>query len=124
MNQKEFNALIITVANKRYEYFVKKVVDSEVIWGLNNGGWAMTLDDKGESQIPFWPSKEFALFCATDEWENYIPQPIDLHEFLDEWLPGMAKDNYNASIFFNKRDSAILSSLVLEGDLREELNKY
>lgn len=38
MNQKEFEFVINLPANIRYEYFIKKVVDSEEVWGLYENG--------------------------------------------------------------------------------------
>ncbi|MCZ1269023.1 DUF2750 domain-containing protein, partial [Paenibacillus tundrae] len=46
MTSKEFEAVIKLPANIRYEYFIKKVTDSEEIWGLYDDGWAMSSDDK------------------------------------------------------------------------------
>ncbi|WP_245805776.1 DUF2750 domain-containing protein [Bacillus alkalicellulosilyticus] len=44
MNKSEFEAVINKSPNIRYEYFIKKVVDFEEVWGLYNGGWATALD--------------------------------------------------------------------------------
>lgn len=71
MNLKEFESMISQPANIRYEYFIKKVVDSEVVWGLYWDGWPVTEDNNGNKSLPFWPKKEFAEYCAVDEWEIY-----------------------------------------------------
>ena len=124
MNEKEFNAVIKLPANIRYEYFVKKVVDWEEVWGLFDDGWAMTEDDNGRLMMPFWPKKEFAAYCAFEDWSNYKPQNISLDEFISNWLPGMKEDGYNPSIFWNRVDSAVLEIDTLILDLEEELKKY
>lgn len=99
MNHKEFEAVIKLPANIRYEYFIKKVVDFEEVWGLYEEGWAMTSDDDGSMMIPFWPKREFAEYCAFEEWSNYKAQSISLDEFINEWLPGIEEDQYKPSIF-------------------------
>ncbi|MFD2328955.1 DUF2750 domain-containing protein [Cohnella sp. GCM10020058] len=71
INPKEFEAIIKLSANIRYEYFIKKVTDSEEVWGLYDDGWAMSSDDNGRLLIPFWPKKEFAEYCAYEDWSNY-----------------------------------------------------
>lgn len=53
MNNKEFEAVIKIPGPKRYEYFIKKVVDYEELWGLYDDGWAITEDDQGNKMIPF-----------------------------------------------------------------------
>ena len=64
INEKEFYSVLNLPANKRYEYFIKKVVDWGEVWGLYEDGWAMTEDDNGNLLIPFWPKKEFAQYCS------------------------------------------------------------
>ncbi|GAC44105.1 DUF2750 domain-containing protein [Paenibacillus popilliae] len=124
MNEKEFNAVIKLPANIRYEYFIKKVVSWEEVWGLFDDGWAMTEDDDGKLMMTFWPKKEFAEFCVFEEWSDYKPQSITLDEFITDWLPGLKKDGYKPSIFWNRDDSAVLDIDILLEDLKEELEKY
>ncbi|TYP73266.1 DUF2750 domain-containing protein [Paenibacillus methanolicus] len=124
MNQKEFEAVIRLPANIRYEYFVKKVVDFEEIWGLYDDGWAMTSDDNGNLLLPFWPKKEFAEYCASEEWSNYNAHRISLEAFINDWLPGMQKDRHKPSIFWNRDDSAVMEIHVLLNDLEQELENY
>lgn len=124
MNQKEFEAVIKLPANIRYEYFIKKVVDYEEVWGLYDDGWAMTEDDHGTMLIPFWPKRDFAEYCAFEEWSNYKVQSISLDEFINDWLPGIKEDQHKPSIFWNRYDSAVLEINVLLNDLVQELEKY
>lgn len=124
MNKIEFEAVINLQAKKRYEYFIKKVVDSEEIWALYDDGWATTTDNAGRILIPFWPKKEFAKVCAIDSWENYKPEKIDLEEFINDWLPGMKKDGHIPSIFWNHKDSVVLEIDTLLNDLNSEFENY
>lgn len=124
MNQKEFEAVVKLSASKRYEYFIKKVADSEEIWGLYNEGWAVTKDDDGNLLIPFWPKKEFAEYCATGEQGQYVAESIDLYEFIQQWLQNMDEEGYKPSIFWNNTDSAVVSIDTLLMDLNRELEKY
>lgn len=124
INEKEFYSVLNLPANKRYEYFIKKVVDWGEVWGLYEDGWAMTEDDNGNLLIPFWPKKEFAQYCAAKEWEGYTPEPIELDEFMNEWLPGIKEDGYRPSIFWNGYDSAVMEVEVLLRDLENELENY
>ena len=124
MNKKELISVSKLPANKRYEYFIKKVADYEEVWGLFEDGWVTTQDDMGRSLIPFWPKKEFAELCAINEWSKCIAKSIDLDEFINNWLTGMKEDGVLPSIFWNNDDSAVLEICVLQKDLELELQKY
>lgn len=124
MNQKEFEAVIKLPGEKRYEYFIKKVADYEELWGLYNDGWAMIADDNNNEMIPFWPKKEFAEYCAIDDWKGYKAESIDLYEFMDNLLQDMKTDNIKASIFFNNETSVVLEIDDLIDHLNEELENY
>ncbi|QGQ45789.1 DUF2750 domain-containing protein [Metabacillus sediminilitoris] len=43
--------------NIRYKDFIRKVVDSEVVWGLYNEGWATGHDEEGNTLIQFFSKK-------------------------------------------------------------------
>jgi len=124
MNNKEFETVIKLSGLKRYEYFIKKVVDYEEVWGLYDDGWAITEDDQGNKMIPFWPKKEYADFCVKDEWETYVAKSIDLYEFIESWIPGMKTDKIKPSIFWNNEDSVVLDAEHLIQDLECELENY
>lgn len=124
MNQKELEIVLKLEGPKRYEYFIKKIVDFEELWGLYNDGWAMTCDDNYNEMIPLWPKKEFAEFCAINEWEKYKAKSINLYDFIDKWLPDMKKKFIKPSIFWNNNDSVVLAIDDLIKDLNEELENY
>lgn len=124
MNQKEFESVIKQAPNIRYEYFIKKVADYEEVWGLYDDGWATAQDDNGNMLIPFFPKKEFAEYCAVNEWGNYIAEPIELNEFIEEFLVGMKEDGVNPSIFPTINDAVMVEIDVLLRDLNNELENY
>lgn len=124
MNMNEFEAVINKPPNIRYEYFIKKVVDFEEVWGLYNDGWATALDEGGNQLIPFFPKKEFAESCAKNEWEGYKPEVIDLTEFINDWLSGMSNDGIKPSIFPNDDNTVVLNIDELLSDLENELENY
>ncbi|NEW04881.1 DUF2750 domain-containing protein [Paenibacillus sp. SYP-B3998] len=124
MNMKEFEAVVKLSSAKKYEYFIKRVVDFEEVWGLYSNGWASADDGKGNIVIPFFPKKEYAENCATDVWENYKAKSIDLYKFIENWLPGMKKDKVKPSIFPTKDNASVIETDELYKDLQNELNKY
>ena len=124
MNQKELDSIIKQPPNIRYEYFIKKVADYEEVWGLYDDGWATAQDDDGNMLIPFFPRKEFAEYCAVNEWNNFKAEPIDLNEFIENWLVGMRKDRVKPSIFPINEDSVMVEIDVILRDLNSELENY
>lgn len=125
MKTKEIDTIINLPANKRYEYFVKKVADFEEVWGLYNNGWATAEDDQGNIVIPFWPNKEFADLCVVENWVGYTAKSIRIGDFIEKWLPGMQRDNRLAAIFYTIKDSGVVVDLKkLKIDLQMELDKY
>ena len=125
MNQKEFETVIKQPPNVRYEYFIKKVVDYEEVWGLYDDGWATAQDDDGNMLIPFFPKKEFAENCAVVcEWSNFKAEPIELGEFINEFLIPMKEDRVKPSIFPTDNDTAVVEVDVILRDLNNELENY
>ena len=110
---------------KRYEYFIKKVVDYEEVWSLSNDeGWVSSKGDDGGLRLNFWPTKEHADLCAVKEWKGSTAESIELEDFIENWLPGMKKDGINASIFYNNVDSIALPLKKILEDIESELDNY
>ncbi|WP_409290191.1 DUF2750 domain-containing protein [Pseudomonas sp. KCJK8927] len=108
----------------RFEFFMRKVADFEVVWGLYDEGWA-TATLEGNVVVPFWPEEEFAKRCATDEWGDFWPRKIAIEDFLDKWLPGMHSDSRLCQVFPVPGDvGVVISPTALEVALREELEQY
>jgi hypothetical protein len=124
MDSKEFEALLKCPGNVRYEYFIKKIADYESVWGLYDAGWATSCNESGKTLVPFWPKREFANYCAINEWEGYSAKEIELDAFLNRWIPGIKKDNYEISIFSNNIDAIEVEPEVLAHDILQELEKY
>jgi Protein of unknown function (DUF2750). len=89
------------ITEQRHEKFIKKVCESEIVWGLENAeGFATTssndFEDENEEPlglICFWSEKALAKGCAKEEWKGYEPVEIQLSEFIENWCIGMANDN-------------------------------
>lgn len=107
----------------RCDYFVRKVADFEVIWGLSDKGWATA--QAGECvAIPLWPEKEFAKLCAIDEWNGFVPKPLPLGDFLAKWLPGLRADQRTCLIFPTSHSRGLIVpperlQQLIEAELRQ-----
>ena len=115
----EFKTAIDLTAMERYEYFIDNILVTGEVWGLYEKGWVMAMDDDNTECMPFWPGKDFAEYCAVDEWEGAEPKMIQLEEFINKWMPLLEKDHVKPSIFPNNVDSAIMAPADVLNDIEE-----
>jgi hypothetical protein len=80
----------------RHKMFLARVIEFETVWGLRSeAGWCVSTsnEDPDLKAMPFWSDRAYAARCARGDWADYKATAITLDEFLDAWLPGMAKEN-------------------------------
>jgi hypothetical protein len=118
LSRKEFLAICALDGSGRYRHFVKRVADWQKVWGLRNeSGWVAAMDDEGNPGFPVWPHPEYAAACAVDEWKDNVPTPIDVHEFIEDWLPHMAEEHVAAIVFPTPTlRGVMISATELQGD--------
>lgn len=111
---------------KRYDYFVKTVADTEEVYGLaDDEGCALLGDDDDADIIPFFPHAEMAeVFRLAAGFEEYQVNVIDLNELL-AWLDDMPEDNMLVAVLPNTEfNGAVVDPGHLKADLQKELDKY
>lgn len=82
---------------QRHENFIKKICQTEKVFGLENKVGFATLDstnyeDENGKPMPvmcFWSDQDGAAACAKDKWKLYRPTEIKLSDFIEEWCVGM-----------------------------------
>ncbi len=99
-NQERIDAVLRLPAARRYAYFLQRVMESGVVWGLDGEGWALALDDAGRDVLPLWPAAEFAALCATRLWSGFKPRSISVQELIDSVLPQLEEEGMPVGIFF------------------------
>ena len=112
--------------DKRLEYFIRKVADTELIWGSHgDNGWLLLSDENGRKIVPFWPEREFVNeYNITHKYE-YFPKEMDLYYFLNKWINGLTKDKIDIAVFpVMKKESFIITPLELKVLLEDELEQY
>lgn len=125
LQNKEITAVLLLPTVKRYEYLLHKVVDQEQIWSLWDDGWVLFADDRGRPLIPVWPHPTYAALCATEDWADCEPRPVNLPELMSTWLPGVTRDGRAIAIFPTGNDAGgVIEPQVFLNDLRVELGKY
>ena len=125
LRPEEIARLFKKPGEKRYEYFVKKVADTEEVYGLaDEEGWAL-LGDEGEDIIPLFPHAEFAeQFRVENEFEEYGIGVVDVNELM-EWLDEMEEEGMQVAVFPNlEMSGAVIHPARHKQDLQAELEKY
>ena len=112
-------------APKRHSYFVKRVADWEVAWGLGQDSWALVADDDGRVAFPLWPAAEFAAVCARDSFAGAVPERVGLSDLLHELLINLERDGLLVAVFPTPSNKGMLESpLALAKSLNQELRNY
>lgn len=120
---KEVESLLAAAGQRRYEYFVHRVCDTRLLYGLYRDGWA-SLGDGEEKMMPLWPHPLFAAPLCTADWAEFEPKGIPLDVFLERWIPGMKEEGLKPAVFPVPSGSAVVVSLDdLEANLRHELSE-
>jgi len=105
---------------KRYNYFLKTVVDTEEVYGLCDAdGWALLSDDSIGDVIPLFPDPVFAeRFRVAAGWEKeYNTEALDLNELM-LWLDDMQHDGLLVAVFPNESfESVVLEPVRLKTEL-------
>lgn len=126
LNDQEFKSVMSLTATRRYDYLIKKIVDSQVLWSLSSDdGWVLMGKDDGQELIPVWPHEKFAAACISEDWKGSKPQAISLDEWMEHWIPGILQDRRLIAAFPNPaHDALIVPPDGMLADLKEELLQY
>lgn len=130
LTPKQIEEILAKKPEKRYNYFIKTVVETEEIWGLadQDDGWLMLEDDEDTNAsdvIAVFPQREFAEhFCKAGAFEDeFKAEPIDLYEFM-EWLEDFEADGVTVGVFPTPDfQCAVMYPQRVADDLNAELDK-
>jgi Protein of unknown function (DUF2750) len=128
LKPEEVSKIFRRTAEKRYEYFIKIVADTEEVYGLaDEEGWALLGDEDDDSAdiIPFFPAAEFAeRFRVEGDFDEYQISVLDVNELL-EWFDDMEEEGTLVAVFPDLTGSGLVApASKVKLDLMEELDKY
>jgi hypothetical protein len=123
---KEIEAVLLLTGEERVRHFIKRVVDEERAWGLQQkAGFALVADDLGAISFPLWPAREYAELCVASGWAGFEATPLALVAVLHELLPHLREQNRTVAVFPSPSSrGVVLTPDALEAALREEMVKY
>jgi hypothetical protein len=126
ITEQEIEAVSKLEPFQRYQYFIKRVADTEKMYTLadRDGNFAITILE-GISVFSIWSSTQFALKCAEDEWSGFIVKEIILEEFEEETVDVIEENGWLLNVFSVKGKSGFVVDInEFARDLSEEMKKY
>lgn len=122
ISHEQIQGVLGAAAEMRYKHFISRVVDRELVWFLEDCGWAIAEDDDGSRCVPVWPDREYAELCAVGLWSGYTAASIALEEFIDELLGELNEGELGVAVFPTPFGQGVIVELSrLENDLSAEL---
>jgi hypothetical protein len=130
LTPKQIEEILAKKPEKRYNYFIKTVVETEEVWGLadDTDGWLMLEDDeddKASDVIAVFPSAEFAQIFAEKGGfsDEFKPEVLDLYEFT-EWLEDFEAEGVVVAVFPTPDFQAtVLAPERILSDITAEIEK-
>ncbi|SFR11215.1 Protein of unknown function [Enterobacter sp. kpr-6] len=126
LSEKEIEIMSAKNNKERYFYFVKKVVDSEAVWVLDDEGFALSGGDNDEDILMLWPAREYAENCIIDDWKKYKAKELSLNYVMGELLPDLLVKGIKIGVFMvpSISNTPVVNAEDLLLDLENENSKY
>ena len=75
--------------------------------------------------FPVWPHEEYARLLATDDWQTAEPTSIDVHDWVESWLPNLLEDGSMIAVFPTPPGKGVVvEPQRLKADIESELRRY
>lgn len=77
--------------------FLEQIIEQDCIWGLRHpeGGWVLCSSayHRDQDVYLFWSQRRLAYRSVQQEWAEFEPVSIGLHDFMLSWLDDMITSN-------------------------------
>ena len=126
ISKQEFEAVCKLEPFDRYQYCIKRIADSELMFSL------VYLDDEfalaevdGEAFISIWSANEFAKVNIVDEWSDCTVKEFSLDVFETEIIKQVQDKGWLINVFgLNGKSGFVVTLSEFLRDLNAELEKY
>jgi hypothetical protein len=125
VNDKQYASVLALDAPKRFKHLVEQLADWGQVWGLRTPeGWMLVQDDAGTIAFPIWPHERYAVGYNDATSSGCQAASIEVHDFIDVWLPRFAEERNQVAVFPTLTDRAIfVIPELLSTAIREELSR-
>ena len=120
-------SIIKLTAKERFEYSIKTIAGTEVIYLLDGkDDWICLQDDNGKEYLMIFPESEFAELSM--EWNpqaNSIDE-MELENFLEDTIPMMVENDIKLAIFplDEKTDTVILDPIEFAKIINSHMSEW
>lgn len=125
VTEREVAGLLAADGPTRYVHFVKQVADWQLVWGLRDAdGWVSMGVSTEEPAFPVWPHETYAKLLAVGAWANAKPTAIEVHEWVESFLPNLAQEGNQVAVFPTPTGRGVLVDAArLLADIEEQLSR-
>ena len=120
-------SILKLTAKERFEYSIKTIAGTEVIYLLDGkDDWICLQDDNGKEYLMIFPESEFAELSM--EWNpqaNSIDE-MELENFLEDTIPMMVENDIKLAIFplDEKTDTVILDPIEFAKIINSHISEW
>ena len=120
-------SILKLTAKERFEYSIKTIAGTEVIYLLDGkDDWICLQDDNGKEYLMIFPDSEFAELSM--EWNpqaNSIDE-MELENFLEDTIPMMVENDIKLAIFplDEKTDTVILDPIEFAKIINSHISEW
>ena len=85
----------MSVSAAHAKAFYQEVIAEAAVWTVrDSGGIPAPKNGEGRRSMPFWSkaSRAGKIVAGVPAYSHFELQQIPIDEFIDRWLPGLAKD--------------------------------
>lgn len=108
LRPEEVKAVCSLSADERVEYFIKRAVGYEEVWGLREQDWKLSENSSGLKVFQVWPFDDYAQLCCVGEWAGCVPAPMPLDLFLDTFTKNLNEQGIAVGVFYTPSDPGVL----------------
>lgn len=127
LNEYVFNNMMKASQKKRYKYFIGHVTQWQQIWVLmhHEEDIACLQDNNDFVGMGVWPHKDYAAYIQKEpEFSDCMVSSIEVHDFVDTYIPYLKKEGTKIALFYNGEDFVCIDNLDrLKEDIEEELDR-
>jgi len=126
MHPKEIESVTALDAFERYNYFIKKIADSTVMYSLKSPEGDLAVSEiESKYLLPFWSPIEFAEIGKRVGWVDFNVSEISIPDFEKTYIPIIEARKYLINVFpVNHKTGFVVDLVEFLRDLKEELLKY
>ena len=120
-------SILKLTAKERFEYSIKTIAGTEVIYLLDGkDDWICLQDDNGKEYLMIFPESEFAELSMEWNTQANSSDEMELENFLEDTIPMMVENDIKLAIFplDEKTDTIILDPMEFAKIINSHMSEW